>query len=440
MSKKDILNFMDSDEVSEIDGLKLIKSQSYAHIVPERERDLRKTSSYSKISLLAPDFANKNAKSMRSLSRERSEEESEDISERSHETPEERKRRRQLRRQAREKDLLALPIREASLVKNLLPKVKRRDPFDIVKTPERPKIKEDDSSESRHSSTHNSRDNSRDNSIDESSVSIGGTIKKKRKPRTSFGKEMEEISESSKSKSGLIPLNSLKTPDDGVSSTENPDKEKPHTKDEIKAMTEGFIVVPRAAWDKVEPGSCIKWVNKHGRCIKKEWFCWYHKTSKVTGTNFFYVGSYPSKAASKFQKSFAVFWDNIKMLFMKEDPVTKLLRSAIDTKQDYITDMAIFLKSKYGDEFDAHMKNRAGHRLKKRKEELAAEKQKADEQAKKAKELFDKKKTAKEHSKTADPKASKTRSRSRSKSKTKKTSKTPKKSIFTKNKFVNKKE
>jgi hypothetical protein len=68
MSKKDILNFMDSDEVSEIDGLKLTKSQSYAHIVPERERDLRKTSSYSKISLLAPDFANKNAKSMRSLS------------------------------------------------------------------------------------------------------------------------------------------------------------------------------------------------------------------------------------------------------------------------------------------------------------------------------------------------------------------------------------
>lgn len=406
MSKKDILNFMDSDEVSEIDGLKLVKSQSYAHLVPERERDLRKTSSYSKISLLAPDIV-KNVKSMRSLSRERSEEESEDISDGSADTSERRKRR-QLRKQAREKDLLALPIREASLVKNLMPKVKR--PIDKTpRTPEKPKIIKDNSSEQSHSSRESSYDGSSERSV-----------KKKRKPKTAFGKEIEEISESSKSTPVLIPISKTKISDDI-------EPEKPHSKEEVKELTKGFIIVPRAAWENLEPGSCIKWVNKHGRCIKKEWFCWYQKTSKVTGTNFFYVGMYPSKAASKYQKSFAVFWDNIKVLFMKEDPVTKLLRNAIDTKQDYITDMAVFLKAKYGEEFEEHMKNRAGSRLKKNKEKLEFEKQKAEEKAKAE---------IKKTEQTVVPEKPKKRSKSKSKTRSKNTSKTPKKSIFAKNKFV----
>jgi recombinational DNA repair ATPase RecF len=65
----------------------------------------------------------------------------------------------------------------------------------------------------------------------------------------------------------------------------------------------------------------------------------------------------------------AVFWENIKYLYRKEDPGTKLLRQAIDKRQDYINDLAIFLRNKYGEEFEKYMNRRGEVRRQKQAEQ-----------------------------------------------------------------------
>jgi len=335
-SNKDIASFIDSDEVSEIDGIRLTKSRSYTHLQPDK-KSYKKSVSFSpghKVTMMEPNYRPKTKKY--------------DSSEYSSEDNSERHMRRQLRKQQREKDLLAMPIRDVDLAKRLLPTRKQRS---------------EQSEQSEQSEI--------------SEVSEGGTRRKKKKRKSKKVEDVEKL---------LIPL---------TDTSEKIEKNQTaQSKEEIKSMTDGFIVVPRSDWEILEPGSCVKWVNKHGRCITKEWYYWYQKTSKVTGTKFFYFGTYPSKTEGVFQKSFAVFWDNVKILYKKEDPITKLLRQAIDTRQDYITDIAIFLRSKYGDEFDDYMKKRSAHRAKLVAEERAvakkAEKKKKEEDAIKAQTIRDK--------------------------------------------------
>jgi len=328
-SSKDIASFMDSDEVSEIDGIKLMKSHSTTHIRPEK-KSYTKSVSFSpghKVSLMTPN-------SVKSKSRYDYTDDSSSV-----ENSDERRKKKLLRRQKREKDLLAMPIRDIDLAKKLLPEKSRIE-----------------------------------SEVSDESVSVGGTVRKKKKKRPPKAKEEQEIKQ-------LIPLT-----EDKIKEEKMEKNQIPHSKEEISEMTDGFIVVPKSDWENLEPGSCIKWVNKYGRCITKEWYYWYQKTSKVTGTKFFYVGTYPTKAeGGVFQQTFAAFWDNIKILYKKEDPITKMLRLAIDKRQDYITDIAVFLKNKYGEEFENYMKGRATYRAKIAREEnikakaLAKEKKKEED-------------------------------------------------------------
>jgi hypothetical protein len=372
-SSKDITSFIDSDEVSEIDGIKLIKSRSYTHLKPTK-KNYSKSVSFSpghKVSLMEPNYTNR-----RNVSQSE-DDASESTDMRSTETSEERHKRKRLRRQKREKDLLALPVRDVELANSLLP----------IRVRQKPSHDQDSISE-----------------LSEE-ISVGGTVrKKKRRPKTtSSASQIKTTTSKTTSKTTDLPL--IPLTNDEILAAKIEENQTPQSKEDIREMTDGFIVVPRGDWEMLEPGSCIKWVNKHGRCITKEWYYWYQKTSKVTGGKFFYVGMYPTKTdGSGFQQSFAVFWANVKILYKKEDPITKLLRHAIDKRQDYITDLAVFLKMKFGDEFEDYMKSRSAHREKLAMEErtkdkaIAKEKKKVDDQ--KAQTIRDKY----EASKTTKPK------------------------------------
>lgn len=384
-SAREIASFIDSDEVSSIDGIKLTKSKSYTHLVPERdkEREMRRTSSYTGSALLRPTISeHKSDKDKRLRNRARSHERSEDddasessVGELIREVKSSKREKRKHTKVDRksEDDLLALPIRDPSLVNKLLPKKAVRLSASV----------------SEHSS------NVSEESSYEVSKSEGGTIHRRRKKKSksmSQRRRRSDKSEKSQDESSSKDHKSKDKPKEEKVVDKKPDvsdkqqeaierSKKPHTKEEIEALTDGFFLVPRFDWYTLEPGSCIKWVNKHGRCTKKEWYCWYQKVSKVTGGNFFYVGQYPNKKDNYAQMKMAVFWDNIKYLYKKEDPGTKLLRQAIDKRQDYINDLAIFLRNKYGEEFEKYMNRRGEVRRQKLSEQQALEKAKlADRQ------------------------------------------------------------
>lgn len=386
-SARDIASFIDSDEVSSIDGIKLTKSKSYTHLVPERdkEKEIRRTASYTGSSLLRPNISITDDSEKRRRNRARSHERSEDedaessIEEIVREL-ESTKHEKRKQKKVHEDNLLALPIRDPSLVNKLLPKKK---PVKEASVEESSEVSKSEGGTVRKRSEKLSKEPKESKeSVEESSYEIseseGGTIRKRRKKKSMSQRRRKSSHSQAESDEGSE--KSEKSSD--KSKLKAADKEqKPHTKEEIEALTEGFFLVPKYDWYTLEPGSCIKWVNKHGRCTKKEWYCWYHKVSKVTGGNFYYVGQYPNKKDNYNQMKMAVFWDNIKYLYKKEDPGTKLLRQAIDKRQDYINDLAIFLRNKYGEEFEKYMNRRGEVRRQKQSEQQALEKAKlADRQ------------------------------------------------------------
>jgi hypothetical protein len=142
------------------------------------------------------------------------------------------------------------------------------------------------------------------------------------------------------------------------------EKLPPHTRKEIMSLTQGFIPVPRVEWPNIEAGSEIMWMSKgSGRVCDRATpaYYWYQKESKK-GRMFFMCGPTATcdlKTQWVKRRKFPLFWDQTKKLYVREDPFTHGLRLAIDNRTVQISDIAHFLKMKYGDEFDQFMKNRA---------------------------------------------------------------------------------
>ena len=136
----------------------------------------------------------------------------------------------------------------------------------------------------------------------------------------------------------------------------------PHTRKEVIELTKGYIPVPRSKWDTIEAGSHILWMNKgSGRVNTKGAYYWYQKEN-TKGKMFFYCGPTANcdlKTPWIKRSAFPLWWDNVKKLFVREDPFTNGLRLAIDNRTIQLSDIAVFLKMKYGDEFEQFMKNRA---------------------------------------------------------------------------------
>jgi len=347
-SNKDISSFIDSDEVSEIDGIRLTKTHSVTHLVPERERDFRRTASvkaFSKASFMLPEITNTKAKiaKQRSMSRDRSEDDaSESIDSEIH------------------KYLLESMSQEESETQSMGGTVRRRKSKRVKKRkPETPK-----SSASNYKTEIGKEINELSERSEQSSPIL--------RPIT---KNSKDTSKSKNSKDASNSKNSKNTKNS--KDTFDKDSLEPHSREEIAEMTEGFIVVPKKDWGNLEPSDCIKWVNSDGRCVTREWYYWYHKKSQATGLPFFYVGMYPTRADAPWQITRSVFWHKVKAIYKKEDPITKLLKLAIDKRQEHIADLATFLKLKFGDEFEIFMRNREAYRMKLERDQEIMDKMKA---------------------------------------------------------------
>ncbi len=139
------------------------------------------------------------------------------------------------------------------------------------------------------------------------------------------------------------------------------DKQPPHTKEEIIKLTDGFIPIPRIKWETIEAGCEIKWMNESsGRVSDRTAFYWYQKENK-DGKRFFMCGP-TSQCDMKTpwinKQKFPLFWDKLKKLYVREDPFTQGLRLAIDNRTYQLSDIAHFLKLKFGAEFEQFIKNR----------------------------------------------------------------------------------
>lgn len=135
----------------------------------------------------------------------------------------------------------------------------------------------------------------------------------------------------------------------------------PHTKEEEIKLTKGFIPVPRSKWESLEAGREIMWMNVTSeRVSSRTAYYWYQKENK-DGKRFFMCGPTAQcdmKTPWINKSKFPLFWDKLKRIYVREDPFTQGLRLAIDNRTYQISDIAHFLKLKFGDEFEQFIKNR----------------------------------------------------------------------------------
>lgn len=127
----------------------------------------------------------------------------------------------------------------------------------------------------------------------------------------------------------------------------------------IKEQVKDYVIVRPEDYDKIYPGDHVKYVNSEGD-FKQGGFIWYKKTNE-TGT-FWMIGLTKTPDMKPETFKFALYWHKIKYLWKRTDYETKLLIKSIDKKQDYISDIASFLKHKYGKEFTDYMNSRENKR------------------------------------------------------------------------------
>lgn len=286
-------SLLESDEVSQIDGLQYTRSRSYSdvHDYHREKPPLLKTIS---VRGIEPDIAKRH-----------------------------RKYEERARRKTRERDLkreieksIEESIEESSETRRKTPKPKLKTP------PPEPKKKK--APEPKKSLTKRLKEK----------------VTKKKEPKSDS--ESEKVESPKKSKKDYVKL-------------------PPHTKEEIIKLTEGFIPIPRVKWESIEAGREIKWMTENsGRVSERTAFYWYQKENK-DGKRFFMCGP-TAQCDMKTQwinkQKFPLFWDKLKRLYVREDPFTQGLRLAIDNRTYQLSDIANFLKLKFGDEFEQFIKNR----------------------------------------------------------------------------------
>jgi hypothetical protein len=128
----------------------------------------------------------------------------------------------------------------------------------------------------------------------------------------------------------------------------------------VKSMLKGYIQVPSEKYDGVTAGDHIRFITKDGN-FRTGGFIWLMRTDETKGKYWVYgqtkrIPSSPE--AWKNSRHFKLYWTSIGKLYKKIDPETSLMIMSIDAKQQHITDIAAFLKYKYGNEFANFIRER----------------------------------------------------------------------------------
>jgi hypothetical protein len=130
----------------------------------------------------------------------------------------------------------------------------------------------------------------------------------------------------------------------------------------IKSMLEGYATIPLSEYNNINPGDHIRYMDPAGN-FRSGGYVWFQKINDE-GRKFWMIGQ-TRTAPRDFSgsKRFVLYWDKVGKLFKKMGAETDLLRQSIDAKQDYISDMALFLLYKFGDEFRDFMNSRESSRM-----------------------------------------------------------------------------
>jgi hypothetical protein len=132
----------------------------------------------------------------------------------------------------------------------------------------------------------------------------------------------------------------------------------------IAKKIEGCVAIPTKDFEHIEAGDRIKYLKKDGNFVDGG-FVWYKKIHADTKKPFWMVGK--QRIMDMSEKHFPVYWEKVKALWRQIQVDTDAIKNSLDTKQNYINDIALFLLEKYGDEFKNYMNNREKLRLERSK-------------------------------------------------------------------------
>lgn len=137
-----------------------------------------------------------------------------------------------------------------------------------------------------------------------------------------------------------------------------------NSKKYIYEQTKNYVIVHKDKFQKINEGDHVKYVGADGK-FRTGGFIWYKKTHEESGRIFWMIGQQKEVDMKNGTFRFALYWDKIRILWKRIDYETDLLRQSIDKKQEYISDISMFLRMKFGREFLDFMNERDLERQKK---------------------------------------------------------------------------
>ena len=172
--------------------------------------------------------------------------------------------------------------------------------------------------------------------------------------RSTKSKQSNKSKKSTKSKKSNKSGKSSKSGKSKTSrkSTKNENNKIQNLPEYINARTKDFIIIRPEDYSKISQGEYICFTNKDG-FLKPGGYVWFAKRAKKTNKMYFVIGKFKNVDFSKY--NFRIYWDNIETLWKRKTVEAELLIKSIDAKQYYISDIAKFLKIKYGQEFEDYM-------------------------------------------------------------------------------------
>lgn len=181
-------------------------------------------------------------------------------------------------------------------------------------------------------------------------------------------KKTKEESKKSTSDSDSVEDAEISDSDENYKNKAKEDKDL-NSKKYIYEQTKNYVIVQKDKFQKINEGDHIKYVGADGK-FRTGGFVWYKKTHDESGRTFWMIGQQKEVDMKNGTFRFALYWDKIKILWKRIDYETDLLRQSIDKKQEYISDISLFLKLKYGKEFVEFMNLRDFERTKKQAERI----------------------------------------------------------------------
>lgn len=133
---------------------------------------------------------------------------------------------------------------------------------------------------------------------------------------------------------------------------------KPSTKtrdfEEFRRLLAGYVLIPATHYGRLRSGDHIRYENEAGEYCRGG-YLWESRHDATVGMIWTVGAVYPIIRSAA---HFSLTLNPVRRLWKRIDYETEVVGDSLDTLRAHIADLALFLQTKYGDEFTSFMQER----------------------------------------------------------------------------------